>query len=160
MQPDERGAAARELFMHGCGCAQAVLGAFAQETGLDPDTALRLAAPFGGGVGRTRGLCGAVSGMLMAAGLRWGQPPTGVPAVDAAQKKRIYQIARDLMDAFAAANGSIICRELLAGAGAAAAAAADSAAPEVRSATYYKKRPCPDLVACAAAILEGYTPHD
>ncbi|MBQ7886388.1 MAG: C_GCAxxG_C_C family protein, partial [Clostridia bacterium] len=63
---------ARDLFLSGCSCSQAVFGAYAQEYGIDYDTAMKLASSFGGGLGGSRELCGAVSGMLMVAGLKWG----------------------------------------------------------------------------------------
>jgi len=152
-----RALAARRCFENGGNCAQAVLAAFAEDYGLDVDTALRLSAPFGGGIGRTRGLCGAVSGMLMAAGLRWGRAHSGDAQTDVAQKLRMYQIARELMAAFAEENGSTICRELLEGK---KCVVSDEAVPEERTTVYYQKRPCAEYVAYAAALLEGYEPHD
>ena len=62
---------ARELFLSGCSCSQAVFAAFAEDFGMDPETALKLASSFGGGMGGMRETCGAVSGMLMTAGLKW-----------------------------------------------------------------------------------------
>ena len=63
---------ARDLFLSGCSCSQAVFGAFADEFGIDQQTAFRLASSFGGGMGGMRETCGAVTGMLMAAGMKWG----------------------------------------------------------------------------------------
>jgi C_GCAxxG_C_C family probable redox protein len=63
---------AEELFCKGYNCAQAVAGAFCEECGIPLDTMLRMASPFGGGIGRQREVCGAVSGMLMIAGLLYG----------------------------------------------------------------------------------------
>ena len=63
---------ARQLFLSGANCAQAVLGAFHRECGLDFDAAMRLASGFGGGMGRLREVCGAVSGMFLVANLRRG----------------------------------------------------------------------------------------
>ena len=63
---------AADLFMNDSNCAQAVLLAFGDVTGLDPKTAATLSSSFGGGMGRLREVCGAVSGMLMVAGLLYG----------------------------------------------------------------------------------------
>jgi C_GCAxxG_C_C family probable redox protein len=98
-----------DLFAAGYSCSQAVLRAFAAELGLDPDTAARLAAAFGGGMSRTRGQCGAVSGALMVVGLIYGSAD---PA-DKAAKERAYAAGRDLLEEFNARHGSITCPGLL-----------------------------------------------
>ncbi len=136
---------AKALFCEGYNCAQAVLGAFCEELGLPFDTAMKLASSFGGGMGRMREVCGACSGMFMAAGLLYGYgtPETGAP------KAELYSRIRELADRFRTENGSIICRELLEG-------ATVGGTPEARTESYYKKRPCGDYVGCAAAILEEY----
>ena len=56
---------ARALFLEGYNCAQAVLCAFDDLTGLDRETSARLASSFGGGMGRMREVCGTVSGALL-----------------------------------------------------------------------------------------------
>lgn len=134
------------LFQDGYNCAQAVLGAFCDELGLPFDTAMKLSSSFGGGMGRMREVCGACSGLFMAAGLLYGYatPKTGAP------KKELYEHVRALADRFREENGSIICRELLGG------EATVGGTPEARTAAYYKKRPCAEYVRCAAAILEAY----
>lgn len=138
---------AEKLFYEGYNCAQAVFAAFADEYGMDRAQALKIASSFGGGMGGMREVCGAVSGMLMAAGLIFGYDAADDPAAKAAHYARV----RALADAFREKNGSIICRELLSGANIAV-----KTAPSERTAQYYKKRPCPDLVAMAAEILDGY----
>ncbi len=139
---------ARALFLKGYNCSQAVMGVFCEELGLDFDTAARLAAPFGGGMGRMREVCGAVSGMYMALGLKYGysEPYTGK------EKAELYKRVQDLAAEFKEHHGSIVCRELL-GLG---ASAGKDYVPEKRTAEYYKKRPCPDIIADAAGILEKY----
>ena len=102
---------ARELFNEGYNCSQAVLGAFAEDAGLDVKTALRLSAPFGGGMGRMREVCGGVSGMFMVLGLFYGYDEPD----DAQAKKELYSYVRALAEKFKESEGSIICRELLAG---------------------------------------------
>ena len=135
---------AKSLFESGYNCAQAVLCAFADVTGLDQDTALRLASSFGGGLGRMREVCGAVSGAAMVLGLVCGSPdPT-----DHTAKTAHYHRVQDFARQFRERSGSIICRELLAGVG------TPGDDPEQRTAAYYKKRPCAELVAQAAEILE------
>lgn len=102
---------ARELFNDGYNCSQAVFGAFAEDAGLDMKTALRFASPFGGGMGRMREVCGGVSGMFMVLGLFFGYDEPD----DAQAKKELYSYVRALADKFKESEGSIICRELLAG---------------------------------------------
>ena len=126
---------ARELFLEGCNCAQAVFLAFAEEK-MDRDTALKIASGFGGGMAGMRNVCGAVNGMFMAYGLLCGPAdPT-----DRAAKAKSYETLRQLAGEFEARNGSLICRQ----------------PPEPRTDGYYKKRPCPEMVYCAADILEEY----
>ncbi len=137
---------ARNYFQCGANCAQAVLCAFAKECGIDQDTALRLASGFGGGMGRMREVCGAVSGMFMAAGLLKGNADLSDKAAKDADYARIQKLA----ERFRAENGSIVCRELLG----LPPKQSDSPVSEPRTPQYYKKRPCADLVACAAAIAE------
>lgn len=137
---------ARALFSEGCNCAQAVFLAFAEDS-MPAQTALKLSSGFGGGMAGMRGVCGAVSGMFMACGLLCGSAdPT-----DRAAKVALYETLRTLAGEFEAQNGSIICRQLL---------GLDSdfkpQPPEPRTAEYYKKRPCPEMVFCAAKILEDY----
>ncbi|MBQ8077387.1 MAG: C_GCAxxG_C_C family protein [Eubacterium sp.] len=137
---------AKELFMSGCNCSQAVFLAFADKYGVDEDTALKIASSFGGGMGRSREVCGALSGMLMVCGMETGS----ADVKDTAQKAENYRVARELMDAFREDNGSIYCRELLG----LAQNAKESHIPAARTKEYYKKRPCAEIVRSAALILE------
>ena len=138
---------ARQLFCEGYNCSQAVLCAFDDVTGLDRGTSARLASSFGGGMGRMREVCGCVSGALMVLGLVNGYDDPS----DNDAKKAHYELVRAFADRFRAENGSIICRELLTG-----VQTTPGGDPEARTDAYYKKRPCPDLVACAAKILDEY----
>ena len=143
----EKGQEARRLFESGYNCAQSVAGAFAEEMGLPRDTVFRLASPFGGGMGRMREVCGAVSGMMMVLGILDGYcSPTDLP-----EKKRVYQTVQELAGEFRAGNGSIICHELLGTDG-----KDTNAVPSERTPQYYKKRPCACYVADAANILGEY----
>lgn len=132
------------LFKNGYSCSQAVLCVFAGELGLDQKTALKTASSFGGGMGRLREVCGAFSGLLLAAGLKYGPENPQDPAAKAAH----YALVQELAAKFKAQNGSIICRELLGLDG------PQSPAPEARTAQYYKKRPCGQMIACAAQLME------
>lgn len=93
-------------FARGYNCAQAVFSAFAEEAGLSNELALKMAAPFGGGMGRSGVTCGALSGGLLALGLRYG---TDRPE----SKEEIYRITREFIDQFRARHGAIACRALL-----------------------------------------------
>jgi C_GCAxxG_C_C family probable redox protein len=134
-----------KLFKEGYNCSQAVLCAFCEELGMDNDTALRLAASFGGGMGRLREVCGAVTGMFMIAGLKYGY----TDVEDRQLKQEHYELIQMLSNKFKEINGSIICRELLG-----LEIRHDTPVPEERTETYYKKRPCAELVKCAAGIIE------
>lgn len=144
---NEKAQRAKALFLEGYNCAQAVAGAFAPEMGLPLDTVARMAGGFGGGMGRMREVCGAVSGMTLAASaLRGYSDPQAGPA-----KTDTYAMIQALAGRFRAQNGSIICRELLGLARPEGTPQAEARTPE-----YYKKRPCPELVAMAAQILEEW----
>jgi len=143
-----RGELAKQLFMQGYTCAQAVVLAFEDLTGLDRTVAAKLSSGFGGGMGRMREVCGAVSGMFMVYDIVCGYSEPG----DMESKKRVYADIRELAERFKAkSGGSIVCRELLAG-----VQTTQGGDPEQRTAEYYAKRPCPQLVALAADVLDGY----
>jgi len=139
------GEKAQALFMEGYNCAQAVTLAFADDMGLDRETAARISSSFGGGLGRLREVCGCVSGMAFVAGELYGYADP--KAVE--EKAAHYALIQELAKEFKERNGSIICRELLSG------ITGDTApTPEKRTESYYKKRPCARLAADAAEILE------
>ena len=133
-------------FLVGYNCAQSVFLAFAPDLGLSDELALRLSSSFGGGMGRLREVCGAVSGMLMAAGALYGYTSPTDDQVKAAH----YALVQDLAGQFRALHGTIICRELLGRTG------AESPVPEERTAAYYAQRPCARFVGDGAKILEAY----
>ena len=140
-----RGQAARDFFMQGYNCSQALVCAFSDITGLNHKTAARLASSFGGGMGRMREVCGTVSGSLMVLGLALGYDD---PA-DTGAKKAHYHLVQEYARRFREENGSIICRDLLSG-----VKTTPGMDPEERTEAYYKKRPCPELVEFAAELLE------
>ena len=138
---------AHELFMKGFNCAQAVTAAFADLYGITEKQALLLSASFGAGMGRMRLTCGTVSAMFLLAGLETG---TSNPD-DRDAKGFNYSVVRELADRFRRENGSIICGELL-GLG----RKQEGATPAERTADYYAKRPCPELVRSAARIFADF----
>jgi len=131
-------------FREGFNCAQAVFAAFAADLGLEPDAALRIASPFGGGIGRTGQTCGAVTGALMALGLKHGFTQTD----DKTAKERLYARTREFLARFRASQGATTCRELL---------GHDIGAPEgyqaIRERGLFTSF-CPRLVAAAVEIVE------
>lgn len=135
------------LFAEGCNCSQAVLAAFCDVTGMDCETALKLSSSFGGGMGRMREVCGACSGMFMAAGLLYGYSSKEDDKEKAEHYKRIQQLAEE----FKAEHGTIICRELLKN-----LSVTNSPVPEKRTEEYYKVRPCVRFVRTATEILDKY----
>ena len=140
-----RAECAAELFLRGYNCAQAVAVAFSDLTGLTPELSAKMASSFGGGMGRMREVCGAVSGMLMVTSLLYGydQPE------DEQGKKALYKLVQELAGQFREKNGSIICRELLKN-------PPSDPNPSPRTAEYYRQRPCAAMVYTAAQILDDY----
>ena len=136
---------AMELFRGGMNCAQAAFVAFCEETGMDRETAMRISSSFGGGIGRLREVCGAVSGAAMAAGMLYG----GYDPNDQTEKAAHYAFVQELALQFKTENGSYICRELLD----LPEGPADPT-PEPRTASYYRLRPCAEYVGSAVEILE------
>ena len=148
---------AKELFKQGFNCSQAVCAACADLYGMDEEMALRVAASFGGGIGRMRQTCGAACGMFILAGLENGSAISG----DAEGKKNNYALVQDLAAKFQAENGSLICAELLSGTRNQKPGARtnkwDDPTPAPRTEEYYKKRPCVEMVASAVRVfLENY----
>lgn len=137
-------------FMQGYGCSQSVVAAFADLYGLDDLMAKRIAAGFGGGVGRMRMMCGAVSGLVILVGLDCGQTEDS----DREGKSACYKIVQELLAQSKAENGSIICAEILGLKGHEKAQSSYQAS--ARTAEYYKSRPCAAKVESAARIFAKY----
>ena len=135
---------AGELFLAGYNCSQSVVVAFCDLTGLSEEFSAKLSSSFGGGMGRMREVCGAVSGMLTVAGLLYGY---GAP--DDAAKKAHYTLVQALAGQFRDEHGSIICREILKN-------PPSDPNPTPRTAEFYKTRPCARMVMTAARILDEY----
>ena len=136
---------ALENFMKGYNCAQSVVVAFCDVTGMTADFAARLSSSFGGGMGRMREVCGAVSGMLLVAGLLYGYDIPG----DEVSKRAHYHLVQELAGKFREREQSIVCREILKN-------PPSDPNPTPRNEEFYKKRPCARLVALAAQILDDY----
>ena len=137
-------------FMAGYGCCQSVVAAFADLYGLDEVMAKRIAAGFGGGVGRLRMMCGAVSGIVMLVGLDCGQTEGN----DREGKSACYKVVQDLLAKSKAENGSLICAEIIGLKG--YEKAQNSYVASARTAEYYKTRPCAAKVESAARIFAKY----
>ena len=137
---------AAELFLGGCNCAQAVFLAFSDLTGIDRKLAAKLASPFGGGIGRMREVCGAVSGMYMVLGTLYGYDEN---TEDDAQKKQLYKDVQALAASFREECGSIICREILKN-------PPSDPNPTPRTAEFYAQRPCARMVMTAARLLDAF----
>lgn len=136
---------ARKNFEDGCNCCQSVVLAFAEEMGLTRETATLLSAGLGGGVGRLREICGAVSGAAIVLGMLHGSPDPR----DRERKAALYAEIQRFAAAFAARHGSYICRDLLG-----LPPGADDPVPGERTSAYYAARPCAGLVASMAELIE------
>jgi len=136
---------AAELFMKGYNCAQAITVAFSDVTGLSEEFSAKMISSFGGGMGRLREVCGAVSGMLAVAGILYGYAD---PSDDKA-KMAHYTLVQELAGKFREQAGSIVCREILKN-------PPSDPNPTPRTAEFYKQRPCVRLVILAAQILDSY----
>ena len=139
---------AKELFMQGYACSQAVGLAFLDDLSMDKQTLTKILLPFGGGVGRLRLTCGAVSGMAAIIGLFFAND-----VVSPENKKETYAIVQNLCAKFKEENGSLICAELLQGVHVPVEV---GGVAEARTESYYKKRPCSDIVYIATKIVEDY----
>ena len=150
-----KGDLAAALFRQGYNCAQAVVLAFANElsieTNMDEKTLAKLASSFGGGMGRLREVCGAVSGMFMVIGMISGYDSPTRTVEEKAEKVAHYQRIQQMAAEFEKLHGSIVCRDILK-----KPAGAESFVPEERTEAYYASRPCERCVRDAAEILEKF----
>ena len=136
---------AGELFMQGYNCSQSVIAAWADEIGLDRQTALLVSSGFGGGMGRLREVCGAVSGAFMVLSYKFGSTDVS----DGKAKAALYATIQAFASRFKQENrfDSIVCRDMLGLSGASAPT------PAERTAEYYKKRPCRELIELSSGLL-------
>lgn len=148
MDIEERSHKAREFFRDGYNCCQSVLLAFQDIIGLPEDRIATLGSGFGGGMGRLREVCGAMSATVFLAGVI-------CPAADPSDRKRKtenYALVQRFAAEFKEVNGSIVCRELLQ----LRASRTESPAPSERTEQYYTSRPCEQVVGNAARIVAEY----
>lgn len=139
----DHGALAGEAFRRGYNCSQAVVVAFHDKLGMTEQEAAKIASSFGGGMGRLRETCGAVSGMLLTAGILYGYDTPG----DDDAKREHYRLVQSLAGQFREEAGSIICREILGD-------PSSDPNPTPRTPEFYATRPCCRLVMLAAKILD------
>lgn len=137
-----KGEQAKQNFLSGLNCSQSVAVAFCDEMNMDSETVKRLVIGFGGGMGRLREVCGAVSGMVFVLSALYGDKG----------RAEVYSMVQTVAKEYEKENGSIVCRELLG----MSAKRSDSPVPEERTKEYYKKRPCAELCEVAANILENF----
>ena len=135
---------AAQLFVDGYNCAQAIAVAFSDVTGLTPEISAKLASSFGGGMGRMREVCGAVSGMFMVLSMLDGYETPNPVA-----QKQLYAAVQELAEKFRQQVGSIICREILKN-------PPSDPNPTPRTEEFYKQRPCTRMVMIAAELLDEY----
>ena len=135
-----------ENFKQGCSCAQSVFCAFSDLTGLDLDTSMRLASPFGGGIAGMEDICGVLTGAFMVLGLMDGF----TCASSAEEKKAFYNIIQMFADDFKNKFGSLDCKELKPSAKEAAEAQEETADG------IYKLKPCATYVEYACDLLDTY----
>lgn len=144
---EERAARAKEAFQEGYNCSQSVVVAYADVLGQDPEVLASLVGPLGGGMGRLREVCGAVSGMFMVSSAAY----RGASNTDRAIRTEIYGGVQLLAERYRKECGSIVCRELLG-----LKQQSDAPVPEERTPDYYRRRPCAEYVALAARLVGEY----
>lgn len=151
--PEERAAEAKANFLAGYNCCQSVLLAYCDIFGIGRQTAAVMSSGFGGGMARMREVCGTVSAMVMAAGFI---SPADDPSIKSARTAN-YALVQELAEKFREEHGTIVCRELLGLSGngirPSSSRPFESPVPSDRTAEYYRKRPCADLVYSSALII-------
>ena len=148
----DRAKRATELFKRGYNCSQSVVCAFCDVFGLGEETAAKLSEGLGGGMGRMRLTCGAVSAMTMLAGMKKSKGTHS----DIESRTELYELVRAMAGEFKEKNGSVICGELLG----LSKTMEESARPEERTEEYYKKRPCLGCIEDCARIAQKYLLDD
>ena len=142
----DHGKRAREIFENGGNCAQAVFAAFSDLTGYSYEESLRMASAFGGGIGRLRETCGAVSGGVMVIGCLYGY--SDLPGDKA--KAEVYRKTQQYVKAFEQATGSMWCHDLLG-----LESWPEDPKPSERTAQYYAARPCPGIIEASGRVLDA-----
>ena len=140
---EDKAKKAEELFLSGYNCAQSVFCAFCEDFGIDFEVGLKMTSSMGGGMGRLREVCGAVSSMFLLVGLKRGYIENNNDEI----KANHYKLIQDLADEFKNEFGSILCRNLL-------GEDRGSYIPDKRTEEYYKTRPCAEFIKYAANLTE------
>ena len=140
---EDKAKKAEELFLSGYNCAQSVFCAFCEDFGIDFEVGLKMTSSMGGGMGRLREVCGAVSSMFLLVGLKRGYIENNNDEI----KANHYKLIQDLADEFKNEFGSILCRNLL-------GEDRGSYVPDKRTEEYYKTRPCVEFIKYAAKLTE------
>ena len=140
---EDKAKKAEELFLSGYNCAQSVFCAFCEDFGIDFEVGLKMTSSMGGGMGRLREVCGAVSSMFLLVGLKRGYIENNNDEI----KANHYKLIQDLADEFKNEFGSILCRNLL-------GEDRGSYIPDKRTEEYYKTRPCTEFIKYAANLTE------
>lgn len=148
MNKEERIQKAVALFKEGYNCSQSVVAAYADIYGFSTEQAFRMAASFGGGIGRMRETCGAACGMFLLAGLE----RSAVEGNDREGKAANYALVQELAQHFKQECGALRCADLLG----LAKTEPIVSTPEVRTSQYYAKRPCAKMVETAARIFGDF----
>lgn len=138
---------AMKHFEEGYNCSQSVVLTFADLLGMEEEQLLRMVSAFGGGMGRLREVCGSVSGMFFVLGTLYGYSDPKARE----EKAELYAEVQELAKRFEEKNGSIVCRELLG-----LSVKREEPIPSERTASYYKKRPCKEVIGMAAEIMEEF----
>ena len=138
---------AKAYFLEGYNCAQAVVLSFQDLLEESPERLAQLSSGFGGGMGRLRETCGAVSGMTFVLNALYGY---GTPETGDVKKEHYARIQETALE-FEKRHGSLICRELLG-----LKSRHDEPSPSPRTADFYDTRPCPGLIGDAARILDEF----
>ena len=136
-----------KLYYEGYSCAQSMLLTFSDETGLSRELSLRISSSFGGGMGRLREVCGAVTGMFMICGILYGYTDITDTSLKAAHYARVQELGLEFKKRYS----TFICRELLD-----LDVLHDDPTPEERTSEYYKKRKCSLYIEAAAEILDEF----
>lgn len=134
------------LFMEGYNCSQSIFTAYSDLYGLDMETSLKLSSGLGAGVGRTRQVCGAITGATMIISLEYSNGSLA----NAQNKSLVYKKVQEMISIFNEKHSTIICKELLGN-----IANKTSPVPDERTKEYYQKRPCVQVVYDAAQALEA-----
>ena len=139
---------AKKHFQDGFNCAQAVVLAYCEEFGIPAETGLVIAEAFGGGMGRMRLTCGAVTGMFMLASMKYSSGSKN----DTEIRKKLYATVQAMAKEFEEKNGSLVCADLLG----LNLPKDGGATPTPRTEEFYHKRPCVDCVGDCARIVEKF----